>query len=170
LINGLKGKIVKKCFVELTKLILKSDLFEKSHQELLKNIVYSLSLESTDNIIDVNNEWKTQIEIETSIVFLVGFYTGLLSKQDIVNNHRYDETLLSIPDKPDNSLRKYTVDEKKALVKLDNIVYRGMLKHSLLNDLIRNLENLQKIVFRRDKKLENLTINYRREQEADSKI
>jgi hypothetical protein len=161
---------LRECFIELANFVVSNEAFCKNHVKILEDIVYSLELESTNNIIDINKAWKVQVDLEVAVVFLVGYYNSKLSKSNIVSDHKYSEALLSVPDKPTNSLRKYTVDEKKSLVKIDKSVYRGMLVNSLLSDLVKNLESLQRIVFSRNKKLESLTINYRRELESESNV
>jgi len=157
-------------FLQLAELIDTNDLFNKDHCEMLYTLVYSLSLDGVDNITDINSMFINQVELETIVVFLVGYYNNKLAKHNVISDYTYANTLLDVPEKPNNSLRKYTVDEKKSLTKLNRDVHRNELTKALLSELVKTLESLQRIVFYRNKKLENLTINYRREVESDSNI
>jgi len=155
-------------YKNLAQLIMDAAHFEEEHRPDLKKVVYRLSLDSVDNIENVNEKIKSQMEMEATMVFLLGYYRGCQFELD---NDIEREENLAVLDTPSKNEDGYKLSAKQFrasyLANQDVAVLRMRL--SPLKSLVMNLDNLFTIVIKRNQKLEQLSINYRREQNIDDR-
>lgn len=155
-------------YKQLAQLIMNSPHFDEEHRPDLKRVVYRLSLDRVDNVEHVNAKIKGQMEMEATMVFLVGHYRGIQYELD--NDIEREEGLatLDVPTKTADGY-KTTAKQAKAQVLANEEVAVLRMKLSPLKSLVMDLENIFTLVLKRNQKLEQLSINYRREQNIDDR-
>lgn len=110
----------------------------------------------------VNEDIRWQIQAEASVIYLVTRYREMVdAMQRILDDYKagklYEEDGLSwSKDKKHHHLMATDADY--------GIRYEKIMK---VSSLLRIFEKLERMVFSRDGKLEQLSVNYRKEQEVD---
>lgn len=155
-------------FQLLVGLILENEYLDPSDRQTVKDIIYGLNLTSDGSFDDINNKWEMQIELETLIVYLVRKYTKVLAGVSKEHDDMFADKRLSVDDYS-SAGKKYTAEDKKSLVRLDpdlNVLIDRSLN---INLLVQDLQDVMRIVFGRNQKLDHLTVNYRRELANDGR-
>jgi hypothetical protein len=147
--------------------IVSNELLNAGDRIVVKRIVHALSLDGPSQLEDVNTKTKMQMDIEADIIYLLGVYGDKLVKYDSALERMEAVKRLDIPER---SLRdkKYSVADQAAILTLNTDVQKMRAKQRMAKSLNIDIDRLAKIVFRRDSKLDRLTVNYRREVAADT--
>jgi N-acetylglutamate synthase/N-acetylornithine aminotransferase len=151
-------------FEQLTLQIVSSKVFDSKDRASVKKITNSLALDSAETTNDINYHWKNQVELEATIIYLLGKYGDIL--QETENQLLELETELSLSMEKDSDGKKYKLE---TLLSANPTVQTVRRDRDVIKNLCRDLSGLSKVVFGRNQKLENLSIHYRREQLADER-
>lgn len=116
---------------------------------------------------DINVYHRTQVEAEAGAVYLKSKYDQVMTKfSNLIERHKAGK-FVELGSRDDEGL-KWTKEGKREFLLGTDARYVALLdtfkEAERLHTLIRELSN---IIFSRDRKLEQLSINYRREAEAD---
>jgi hypothetical protein len=146
----------------LVRQLVTNELLSSEDRAVVKEIVFALDLQGDVSLSDVNLKWIDQQRIEASMVYLLNTYERLMAKTEAELEEIEATARLDMPKGAAGNEQ-----ERKAYVRLDPNV--AVHKDRVLNakSLYQDLDRLAKTVFRRDKKLDSLTVNYRRELQAD---
>lgn len=146
----------------LVRQLVSNELLASEDRAVVKEIAYALDLQGDPTLGDVNSKWIDQQRIEASMVYLLNTYERIVDKAESELEEIEATARLDIPKGVAGN-----AEERKAYVRLDPNV--AVHKDRVVNakSLHKDLDRLAKTVFRRDKKLENLTVNYRRELQSD---
>ncbi len=155
-------------YKQLAQLVITSTSFNKEHRQEIKDIVFSLDLDNIEGIGDVNEKIKGQMDMEATMVFLLGFYRQ--RQMEMVGDLEREEGL-ALLDVPTKDAEGYKTGAKSAKAQVVTAQDVASLKLNLtpLKSLYEDLENLFNILLRRNRKLEELSINYRREKAIDDR-
>ena len=148
----------------LEDLIMKHPRLKEEDKAVVKKICTLLRIEELG---DINAYHRLQVEAEAGVVYLKSKYGSICSKcQSVVDKHR-SVKFLELGSRDSEGLKWTKAGKCEWLLSTD-------AKYSVLLDLLEEVEELNAvlrelshIVFSRDRKLEQLSINYRREAEAD---
>lgn len=150
----------------VVKLALQNDYLEAVDRPVLKRIVYALDLQGDPTLADINTKWIMQQRIEADIIYLSTKYEKKAAKQERVTDEVEAACYLNLPDTREDA-KKYTLDDKKHLIKVEPEV--AVAKDALIEikDLVNLLSKLSRTVFGRNQKIDHMGVNYRRELQAD---
>lgn len=150
----------------VVKLAAQNDHLEAVDRPVLKRIVYALDLQGDSTLADVNSKWVMQQRIEADVIYLSTKYEKKAARQERISDEVEAACYLSLPDKRDDG-KKYTLDDKKHLIKIEPEV--AVAKDTLIEvkDLVNLLGKLSRTVFGRNQKIDHMGVNYRREISAD---
>jgi len=123
----------------------------------------------TDNTGYINEHFRQQVEMEASVVYLANKYVVLVSKlQEILINHKAGK-FIELGDKTDEGY-KWTLKGKEVWLRGTDLEFlmhcENLIKAEQLLDVLKDLRS---IVFNRDRKLEQVSNNYRKEVEIDKR-
>jgi hypothetical protein len=152
-------------FQQLARLILESPYVDPEDRLVLKQVVYRLKLYAT-NLEDINDKIKGQIEIEAAISYMSGKYLQKMNDAQAEMEEIEATKLSQMPDKTDIGY-KVTEKERKTLLAIDPDTAIARKRFSEKQTLYKNLQSILKIVFKRDDKINNLCVNYRKELKLD---
>lgn len=152
--------------------LLKNLVLSKKHlKEEDKPLIVQLceKLRILADVRDINEYFRQQVEVEAGMVYLVGRYTMIVDKfKDVVESHKAGKSV-ELGERNDEGLKWTKAGKEQWLLGTDAryVALLGTLKEAeRLLDLLRELS---KVAFRRQDKLEQITINTRREIEADKR-
>lgn len=148
------------------KLALQNEYLDSSDRPVLKEVVYALDLLGDPTLVDINMKWVAQQRIEASMIYLTAKYEKIRDKQEGVAEEVEAASYLNLPDKREDD-KRYTLDDKKHLVKVEPDVAVAKDKLRELKALANLLSKLSRTVFGRNQKLDHLGVNIRREIQAD---
>jgi len=117
----------------------------------------------------INEYFRGQIEAEASMIYLVGRYSSLVTRLKDKLNERRAGKAFELGSRDDEGL-KWSKQDKEQWILATDPKYATQL--DMLHDmeaLLKLMYGLRDVVFGRDRKLEQLSINYRREMEADKR-
>jgi len=155
-------------FTRIVKLILTSPVLDKSDRQVVKGVVYSFQLDIS-SMEDMHMKWTRQIEIECDALYLLGTYRKLKDEAQIDFDEAEGSAILDdIPPISDTG-SKTTVHQAKAYLAVHPELAVGRRRLLEIKDLFENIESLVRIVFARNKKLENLNVDFRRELKSDER-
>ena len=140
-------------------------LHEKDHVAV-NFIASKYQIDEGQNFI--NEYLITQSEIEAAAVYLTGKYTNTLNVVKGALEDAEADVLIGIGDTSVGGY-KLTRQDKSVAILCDISCAKFKAKILKLEALVLLLERLSIIVFRRYNKLEQLSVNYRRETEADKR-
>jgi hypothetical protein len=135
-------------------LILKSPVIERQDYQLVKSIAKSYPISDVNVIVDVNVTMKDQVDLEAAVVYLNNKYKANFERAE------KEATLLKHRLQKKNGVRSVENHLDADYIELSGYC----LECELLSDVIKDLA---KIVIDRQKKLEQLSVNYRRESPPD---
>lgn len=147
--------------------IVKSEYLKENDHVVIERITYALSLDGPAELTDIDTKIKMQMDIEADIIYLLGEYEDLLYRYDDMLDRIEAARRLDLPDRDGND-RKYNEADRAALLTINQDVQKLRAKQHGAKSLSRDIDRLAKIVFRRNDKLDLLTVNYRREIAADA--
>ena len=159
----------------LVRQILTNSQLTSEDRQVVKDIVYGLDLTGEDSLTDVNDKWIIQQRLEASIIYLLCKYEKAVGRSEailegIMSGLEEVESVARLDMPKDYS----NVESRKAYVRLDPdvAVHKGRVleaKQAILEakELYSDIDRLAKTVFRRDKKIENMNVNVRRQMVAD---
>lgn len=150
----------------LAALAIQNDYLDSADRATLKEVVYSLDLQGNPTLGDINQKWIWQQRIEAGIIYLVAKYEGRLFQQERAVPELEAAAYLDLPDSREDG-KKYTVEDKKQLLKVDPDVAVAVMKLNGLKELVGLFNKILRSVFGRNQKLDHLGVNYRRELQAD---
>jgi len=159
----------------LVRQVLTNGLLAAEDRQVIKEIVYGLDLTGDDSLTDSNDKWIVQQRLEANIIYLLCKYEKSVGRAEailegIMSGLEEVESVAKL-DTP----RDYTnAESRRAFVRLDPdvAVHKERVldaKRAILEakELYNDIDRLAKTVFRRDKKIENMNINIRRQMTAD---
>lgn len=151
----------------LENLILSSPALKAEDQAVIKHVCLNLRIEQEHGFI--NDYFRRQVEIEATAVYLTGKYNALLERwRRIIGQHKADK-FMELGSKNDDGY-KWTKEAKEQWLLSTDARYTVLSEQAQEAErLLYILRDLSNVVFTRDKKLEQLSINYRRESEADKR-
>jgi hypothetical protein len=159
----------------LVRQILTNSLLTSEDRQVVKDIVYGLDLTGEDSLTDVNDKWVIQQRLEASIIYLLCKYEKAVGRAEAVMDgvtSGLEEVEASA--RLDTPKEYSNAESRKAYVRLDPDVAVHKLrvneaKQAILEakELYNDIDRLAKTVFRRDKKIENMNVNVRRQMTAD---
>lgn len=142
-------------FVErVLSLILESVILEKGDVPLVKDLNWRIPLDAVNVVQDVNQALKLQVELEAAIVYLVGRYKGHKARLEAQRDHRW-------------ALAGKFKGPRHVERPLDAEYQELLNRHVEYGSLVALLSDVQNIVYSRRDKLEQLSVNYRREMPSD---
>jgi hypothetical protein len=146
----------------LARQIISNEVLAAEDRTVIKEVVYALDLSGDHSLSDVNDKWVYQQRMEANIIYLLSRYEKAVGRAEAELDEAEAVVELDMP----KEIPK-TAGARKAHIRLDPDVAVHRHRVMLAKELHSDLDRLAKTVFRRDKKLENLNVNYRREQTAD---
>jgi hypothetical protein len=141
---------------------------DDTDKRVLKNVIDDLRITDLTDLKDINEKWEDQVRLEAAVVYLTGKYSNKLQVIESGAEQSEALALLGIPEKNSEG-RKLIAADRAAIITTNDKVRELRIRKSVLKALNRDINNLSKIVFGRNQKLENLSINVRREMSADEK-
>jgi len=154
-----------KAFIRLANEIINNEYLEEVDRLVVKQLVYRLKLDLSQ-FEEVNEKIKGQMELEADLVYLLSKYRKLTDERKFELEEQEAEVLLDVPHRnPDGY--KTGAKEFRAHQLLDPNVAVERRRNSLAAALYHDLQNLSAMVFGRNKKLNELSVNYRKEMAAD---
>lgn len=142
-------------FVErVVSLILESVVLESGDVPLVKDLTWRLPLDAVNVVQDVNVALKLQVELEAAIVYLLNRYKAMKNRLEAQRDHRW--ALAGKFKGPRNVERS-----------LDPEYQELLNRHMEYGNLVNLLSDFAGIVYARRDKLEQLSVNYRREMPSD---
>lgn len=125
-----------------------------------------MSLEAKFNSLGaINDLINKQIELEAGTVYLLYKYTVKLEEATIRYEDEKARIFIGTPDRMFD--RKVTRELRESLSTTDESLKQLLEDKTKLDVFCRALQQLQRLVFARDRKLEVISTNYRREIHAD---
>ena len=126
-------------------------------------------LYTSDEPGKINDYFRGQIEAEAGATYLVGRYTSLVNKlRERVREHRAGK-FVELGERNDEGYKWTAKGKEDFLLGTDAQYATQMETVAKVENLLSLLKGLREIVFARNDKLEQLSINYRREMEIDRK-
>lgn len=149
----------------LVQYIVKHDFLETEDRPVVKEVIYKLELD-LETFEEVNEKLKGQIKLEADMVYLLGKYRDICNDLKIELDEEEATVFLDAPKRNDEGY-KTSAKEFKAyqLAHPEIAVKRRRLV--AVESLLATLTLLSKVVFARNDKLEQLSVNYRKELAAD---
>jgi hypothetical protein len=122
-----------------------------------------------DSSAMVNDYFRTQVELEATAVYLTSKYGALMDRwRGLIEKHKA-EKYMELGSRNDDGL-KWTKEAKEQWLLSTDSRYSVLSDYCLQAErLLYTIRDLSTIVFGRNGKLEQLSINYRREQTADQR-
>ena len=133
---------------------------------LLKEVVNGLDLTNPQALQDMSQRWGVQQRLEASMIYLLTKYESMAAKQERFVEEVEAVEFLALPEKKADG-RKYTVEEKKNLVKISETVKACTKSLLEIQELSSLMGKLARTVFNRNQKLDHMGVNYRRELSCD---
>lgn len=135
----------------------------------VKKIIYQLNLDAETSPRDQNDRWAVQQRMEAAIIYLVGVYSDHVTAAKRNLEDAKDEERLELPEKDSDTGRKYNKEDREALIGRSADVRD---KRDQLDDsqaLLRDLVKLEQTIIRRNDKINDVSINVRRQEEVDER-
>lgn len=131
----------------------------------IKDVIFQLALD-LDTVEEVNEKFKGQIKLEADMVYLLGKYRDKCNDLKIELEEEEASVFLDAPKRNDEGFKTSTREFKAyQLTNPEIAVKRRRL--AACESLLSSLVLLSKVVFARNDKLEQLSVNYRKELAAD---
>jgi hypothetical protein len=156
-------------YKELIKEIVLQTCLDVTDRPAIKELVAGLDLEGDESYQDIVTKWKTQVRLEATFLYLQAKYTRLFAEAQAEYTNEQAEMKLVCPDR-DMDGSRLTVEAKRVLISTDPSMKKLSDRISKLKVLVDDLDRLSYVVFGRNKKLENLNIDYRRQLKADEGV
>lgn len=151
-------------YIRLLRLILVSKCLEEEDIPEVKKLISKMNI-AYQSLNDMNSNINEQIEMEASVIYLIGKYNRLLLHSNSRLDTERSKLLLGVPD--EIMSKKLTLVEKKAFADTDDQMIQDKEYSDELSALCSSLQFLQKSVFSRHYKLEIMSTNYRHELKSD---
>lgn len=136
----------------------------------IKKVIYQLSMDELDRSPkDQNSRWADQQRMEASIIYLVGKYSDYVIAAKRNLEDAKDDERLDLPEKDGETNRKYNKDDREALINRSADVHDKRDQLDALQSLLRDLIKLEQTIIRRNDKLNDVSINIRRDKEVDER-
>lgn len=145
----------------------KNEFLAPEDRSVVKDVVYALILD-TETVEDVNEKLKGQVRLEADMVYLMGVYRDLKNEFTYELEEEEGHVLLDTPRRNDDGY-KTSAKELKAHSVTNPEVAVKRRRLASVTSLYESLQLLWKIVFARNEKLEQLSVNYRKELKADER-
>lgn len=146
--------------------ILEHPNLKKEDHAVVRKLCDLIRIEETG---DINEYHRSQVEAEAGGVYLKSKYDQVVEKFDTLIEKHKAGRYVELGSRDDEGL-KWTIPGKKEWLLATDSRYVALLEMfkeaERLHVMLRELTH---IVFCRDRKLEQLSINYRREAEADKR-
>lgn len=124
-------------------------------------------LEIQEEHVLINEYHRRQVELEATAVYLTGKYTALVKRfESVFNKHRAGKSV-ELGERNDEGLKWTRIAKENWLLGTDARYIALVDTLAEAQRLLMMLKGLSDVIFARDNKLEQLSINYRRETEAD---
>ncbi len=150
----------------LESLILSNPYLKMQDHSVVVSICDKLPIEEGSGYI--NEYLRLQINAEAGAVYLTGKYLNIVAILEDKRDEVEAEVFVGLGDKSEAGY-KLTRENKKSTL-LFNPDFLALREHLRgMRSLVMLLERLSMVVFRRQPKLEQLSVNYRRETEADTR-
>lgn len=134
---------------------LTSPILEPGDVPVLKDIALKMSIDAVNVVLDVNTAIRGQVDLEASITYLCNHYRGLKARLELERDRVWHAA----------GLRHGKQSAERNLDEEYQELLTRYTEHSLFCTL---LDDLREITFRRNDKLEQLSVNLRREALADA--
>jgi hypothetical protein len=151
-------------FTYLAKRLIGSTRLDAQDRAVVKNVVYALDLDGQPDLSSMDEKWQKQMRMEASMVYLIGRYTDYLQAAEGNLEATESNVRLQVPDKDPTTQKKYNKEDRDAVLSINEEVLQHRSDRDAIKSLHRDLTNLMKIVIGRNQKLENLSVNYRRDR------
>lgn len=142
--------------------------FDSAHKHLLNKVVHRMHFDNVNEVNDVSEQIKAQIAMEASMVYLLGEYRDAKELAELELEREEALALEDVLDKFTNGCKPTQREISSAIRSHPSVAIlreRFVYKKSLFDDL----NHLFWIVTNRNKKLEHLSNNYRKELDVDSR-
>lgn len=143
-------------------LAVKNPCLAAEDRAVLKEVIHGLDIQNSDTLLDVNDKWSIQQRMEANLIYLLVKYESFAAKQEGFVEEVEAAEYLSLPDSRQDG-KKYTVEEKKQLVKVEPTVTTAKQMLLEAQELASLVNKLSRTVFGRNQKLDHMGVNYRRE-------
>lgn len=153
-------------YLAIVRFAVKNTHLDPEDRLLLKEVVNGLDLLTPQALQDMSQRWQVQQRLEADVIYLLTKYESLAARQERFVEEVEAAEFLTLPDKKSDG-RKYTVEDKKHLLKISDTV--KACEQTLLDtqELSSLMNKLSKTVFGRNQKLDHMGVNYRRELSFD---
>lgn len=149
----------------LEQTLVKHSRLKIEDRKVVKEILDHIRISEKEELI--NEHIRTQVQAEAGIVYLSYRYQNILRRLDR-NNEEYRAGVSYTIGSVDDEGHKWTKQGKEETLIATDAKYLGRLERiDEMQSLCNLLRGLSTIVFNRDRKLEQLSVNYRVEAKAD---
>jgi hypothetical protein len=152
-------------FQRLVKFLIENEFLETEDRLVIKDVVYKLELD-LETFEDVNEKIKGQIKIEADLVYLLGKYRDACADLRFDVDEEEADVFLKTPKRNEDGYRT-SGQELKAYQTADPEVAIKRRRLQQAESLYESLQLLCRVVFARNSKLEQLSVNYRKEIQTD---
>lgn len=150
------------------KRVLENPELDSCDRPVLKSVITKISISTNElNLESINDLWADQIDLEARMLYLIGKYSHLEDKASEIVDTIEGSYLLQLPDKMPDTNRRINKEDRMAMLRNEEEVRFERYKIIDIRALVRDLSNLHRLVIGRNQKLENISVNYRRELKAD---
>jgi len=152
-------------FQRLVKFIIENEFLESEDRSVIKEVIYKLELDLT-TFEEVGDKIKGQIKIEADIAYLLGRYRDKVNEMRIELEEEEAHVFLEVPKRNEDGYKTSSREFKAYQFSNPEIAIKRR-RFVVLESLFDSLQLLCRIVFARNDKLKELSINYRREMKID---
>ena len=146
-------------------LLLSSKALKQEDNPVISGVCSMLRIEQDHGFI--NDYFKQQVNLEATAVYLTSKYGALVDRWNrLIDRHKADRCM-ELGGRNDDGLRWTKEAKEQWLLNTDAKYVVFMDQQQEAERLLCTIRDLATIIFSRDKKLEQLSINYRRESEID---
>ncbi len=150
----------------LQNLILSNPYVKVNDHNVVVSVCSKLPIESDPG--HINEYLRLQINAEAGAVYLTGKYLNIAAILEDRLEEKESEVCIGLGDTSEGGYKLTKADKKSQLLfNPEYFTLRTQLRG--IKSLVVLLERLSMVVFRRQPKLEQLSVNYRRETEADKR-
>jgi len=154
-------------FLPLMARIIRNPSLDSDDRPWVKKLIDSLNVAKRKDFEQIDDMWEHQMKMEAIMVYLLGKYGDQYEDADDLLGEIESTFKVDIPIKDPESGYKRTKDDIDSIL-LQNEEVREAREAKRSNKSLNNdMQYLSKLVFGRNQKLENLTVNYRRMIAAD---
>lgn len=146
-----------------------NDELKPEDRPRVKRMVYQLNLDNETTPRDQNDRWAVQQRMEAMIIYLISTYTDHVIAASRNMEWARDDERLTLPDKDPDTSRKYNREDREALIGQSSDVRDKQEQKDASDALLRDLKKLEATIIRRNEKVNDISVNVRRQEEVDER-